>query len=181
MLILLNSPSNIGDSGHSESLLGDDGTMLDKDLLRVYQKVINHPAHIVDKYGKVLPSAFIPFCEFGLDKSKIGIKIDLFDDFICNAFEPKIHDDQLCYEVDLNRYKDENNLESQLKDGLSFVLDFNKERQWVTFNETEEEAFIYLDTIGLYITRKGCCPRIGEGSAVVNGTVGGVQKLLRGM
>ena len=94
------------------------------------------------------PSAFIPFCEFGLDKSKIGVKIDLFVDYICNAFEPKIHDDQLCYEVDLNRYKDEKNLESQLRDGLSFVLDFNVERQWVASDE-KEIAYIYLDTIGL--------------------------------
>ena len=76
------------------------------------------------------------------------MKIDLFHDYVCNAFEPKIHDNQLCYEVDLNRYKDEQNLERQLRDGLSLVLDFNFERQWVASDE-KEIAYIYLDTIGL--------------------------------
>ena len=33
-------------------------------------------------------------------------------------------------------------------DGLSFVLDFNVERQWVASDE-KEIAYIYLDTIGL--------------------------------
>ena len=103
----------------------------------MFHTLSNHPVHIFGN-GRLSPSAFIPFCEFGLDKSKIGVKIDLFVDYVCNAFEPKIHDNQLCYEVDLNRYKDEKNLERQLRDGLSIVLDFNVERQWVASDEKEQ-------------------------------------------
>ena len=42
--------------------------------------------------------------------------------------------DQLCYEVDLNKYKNYDNIEQQLKLGFVFFMDYNEDRQ-VTFNQ----------------------------------------------
>ena len=54
----------------------------------------------------MLPTALIPFCEFGGSISAIGAKIDQLDVPVCNSFRPKILRDQLCYTVDPNKYKD---------------------------------------------------------------------------
>ena len=100
--------------------------------------------------------------------SAMGVKTQQFNVPVCNAFQAKIMNDQLCYEVDLNRFSDSNNIEKELDIGFSFLLDYNEDRQ-VTFDQDykEEEselelslgnsvvasdqskhAFIYLDTIG---------------------------------
>ena len=97
--------------------------------------------------------------------SSMGIKIASFDLPVCNSFQAKILNDQLCYEVDLNKYSNKDNIEGELKSGFNFLMDYNEDRQ-VTFDkdvstvkedslvsslvESHEEhnAFIYLNTIG---------------------------------
>ena len=93
------------------------------------QKVNNHPVHILNKNGDLSPSSFIPFCSFGEDL--IGAEIKGFDVPVCNIFKPKNHNDQLCYETDLQELKDNNNknLMKQLEIGLTLILDYNEERQ----------------------------------------------------
>ena len=94
---------------------------------------------------------------------------------VCNSFQARTLNDQICYEVDLDRFSNENNIEMQLKLGLIFIMDYNEDRQ-VTFHqnyfrkkkdsfplsivesEQDEYALIYLDTIGehflfIYIRR----------------------------
>ena len=89
---------------------------------------------------------------------KMGTLIDGIDVPVCNSFIPKNHDKQLCYEVDLNRYRNISNLEKQLRSGLVLLLDFNEMRQLDEspsiemhknmFSEDEENSFtIHLDTI----------------------------------
>ena len=125
--------------------------------------IINHPVHILTKDNKLSPSAFIPFCDFGGNMSAMGIKIDQFDVPVCNSFQAKILNDQLCYEVDLNKFSV--NIERELKTGFTFVMDYNVDRQ-ISFKEMIPakkhfslgnivaksdnfyHAFIYLDTIG---------------------------------
>ena len=103
--------------------------------------------------------------------STVGVKIDQFVDPVCNSFQAKIQNDQLCYEVDLDKIVKEKNIdvEKALKSGLSFVLDYNEDRQLKTFNDAtyvaedsgwlnnfnpnaemdkDQHALIYLDTIG---------------------------------
>ena len=130
---------------------------------------INHPVHIVKDDGLSLsPSAFIPFCEFGGEMSAMGVKIDQFNVPVCNSFQEKILNDQLCYEVDLEIFKDSDNLDMQLKLGLVFIMDYNEDKQIALENSNnnkgeegdrsvgetidgsteEEKAFIYLNTIG---------------------------------
>ena len=129
------------------------------------KKYINHPVHIINEKANLSPSAFIPFCEFGGIMTAMGVKIEGFHIPVCNTFQAKIFNDQLCYEVDLNKFKNENNIKNQLKLGLSFLMDYNKDRQ-ITLNQTYEklmedglvrrimnfndnqQAFIYLNTIG---------------------------------
>ena len=100
--------------------------------------------------------------------SAMGVKIDQFDVPVCNSFQAKIQNDQLCYEVDLNRFVDAENLGSQLKLGFNIIMDYNEDRQIVfddqvsqskdinlakriVESEQEEHAFIYLNTIGKLI------------------------------
>ena len=126
---------------------------------------MNHPVHIITEDDQMSPSSFIPYCEFGGDTSAVGVKIDNFDFPVCKSFQAKVLNDQLCYEVDLNRFTNPNNKERELKLGFNFIMDFNEDRQ-VTFdkdlfkwNETGwanniaesnsmQNALIYLNTIG---------------------------------
>ena len=96
--------------------------------------------------------------------SSVGVKIDQFDIPVCNSFQATILNDQLCYEVDLDRFSNQENIENELKLGFTFLLDYNEDRQ-VTFDQNtlrkkhslarsvaetdqDQHAFIYLDTIG---------------------------------
>ena len=128
----------------------------------------NHPVHIINKNGDLSTSAFIPFCEFGGEMSTMGKKIDAFSEPVCASFEPRNLNDQLCYVVDLEKFKDPNNIESQLKLGFAFILDYNEDRQVVTnamSNESQgksgligklvetfdSHASIFLNTVGMSI------------------------------
>ena len=66
--------------------------------------VTRHPVHVLNNEGRLSPSSFIPFCEFGGNMLKMGKKIDHFDVPVCNSFQAKIINDQLCYEVDLKKF-----------------------------------------------------------------------------
>ena len=98
--------------------------------------------------------------------SVVGVKIDQFDDPVCNSFQATVVNDQLCYEVDINRFSNESNIAKELELGFYFLMDYNEDRQ-VTKQSTlsredkrssmaanllesdkNQHAFIYLDTIG---------------------------------
>ena len=99
--------------------------------------------------------------------SSVGIFIDHMNVFLCNSFQAKVLNDQLCYEVDLNRISNKDNIENELKTGFVFIMDYNEDRQ-ATFDDQntlllepdiglasriiqEDEnkhAVIYLETIG---------------------------------
>ena len=70
-------------------------------------QLTNHPPHIVTESGDESPSALIPFCELGQNMQimKHGSRYPLTLP-ICKSFTPKIFYDQLCYEVDVNKYLD---------------------------------------------------------------------------
>ena len=121
----------------------------------------NHPVHILDDNNNLSPSAFIPFCSFGESMESMGIYMDGFDDPICKSFKAKVHNDQLCYEVDLETFKNKENLVRQLKYGLIMILDYNEENQFIVdkeknnkkyenkfVGEEENSVNIYLNTIG---------------------------------
>ena len=78
--------------------------------------------------------------------SLLGRKVDGFQDPVCSAFTRKIVNNQLCYEIDLNRFRDQVNWEESLQSGLSLVIDTNDEydvRKLMTENKnikTEEDV-----------------------------------------
>ena len=47
--------------------------------------------------------------------SSVGVKIDQFDVPVCNSFQAKILNAQLCYEVDLNWLSHKHNIKRELK------------------------------------------------------------------
>ena len=126
----------------------------------MYHISSNHPVHILDldREANISPSSFIPFCAFGNDMNIMGKKVNGFDNPVCDSFEAKIRNDQLCYEVDLEKFKDQKRIKEQLKSGLVLILDYNLERQSETYNpqkviklesedNDEKDVHIYLDTI----------------------------------
>ena len=109
--------------------------------------VNNHPVHIFDENGSLSPTALIPFCSFGGDMRIMGTKSEQYDVPVCNSFKPLIRNDQLCYQIDIEDFKDTKNIENQLKEGLVLILDYNNERQMpkiITGNKTEEKRFYLL-------------------------------------
>ena len=129
--------------------------------------LMNHPVHF-NMDGQMSPSAFIPFCDFGGNMEKMGVKINQFDVPVCNSFQARILNDQLCYEVDLEKFRNNTNIEHELKLGFVFVMDYNEDRQFTflkafekdvdarlsvkLFKEDDNEhASIYLNTIGKYV------------------------------
>ena len=86
--------------------------------------LINHPAHISDTNGL---SAFIPFCSFGT-KLTSGEQLNNFQGQFCSLFTEKIVDGQVCYEADINQFK--NKLvpwDKTLQNGLRLIIDTNDE------------------------------------------------------
>ena len=100
--------------------------------------------------------------------SVVGVKDDQFADPVCNSFQEKVVNDQLCYEVDLNRVSNKSNIAKELELGFYFLMDYNEDRQTrqarkstlaredkksgiaanLLESDQNQHAFIYLDTIG---------------------------------
>ena len=110
-------------------------------------KIFNHPVHIVED-EKFSPSALIPFCQFGDNVTIMGTKVEHFKVPVCNDFQAKILNDQLCYEVNPNKYKEwltPDEFKDGVKKGIEFYVDTNDDRQTSSRNES---FLIYLDTLG---------------------------------
>ena len=97
------------------------------------QSVTTHPVHIIREDGSLSPSALIPFCDFGSNMSAVGVKIDQFSVPVCQSFKPKIIYDQLCYEMDPNKFIDHGKTESErmysTQTGITLIISSNKDRQ----------------------------------------------------
>ena len=155
LVFLLNpSLSNLEKNGNAS---GEINTTHFEDQL--IQQISNHPVHLIDSEGNLSPTALIPFCEFGGSMSSLGVKIKEFDVPICTSFEPVIFKKQLCYQIDVNKYRKGIKKEA----GLALLVDFNEERhlslndeknpvtdkQMITLsNEDSGTDFVYLNTLG---------------------------------
>ena len=121
---------------------------LDKEY---FWDITNHPVHIVQPDNNIsAPSAFIPFCAFGGDWKLLGKKIDqVAVQHVCTSFKPTIYQDQRCYQINLEKYKNINKIEEQLEEGLELILDYNEERQ---HDKVDSSSFkIYLDSISMRV------------------------------
>ena len=86
--------------------------------------MINHPVHISESNTI---SAFIPFCSVGFNVHLAGNEFSNFQVPVCSLFRKKIYSGHVCYEADLNQYKEELNWKKVLKEGLSLIIDTNDE------------------------------------------------------
>ena len=131
----------------------------------------NHPVHIGHGQNSS-PSAFIPFCSFAGNISIMGENNPNFSTPVCNKFKPRVLKGRLCYQVDVNEFKDEVGSEKLRTHGLVFMMDYNEERTGLDTNteiETsvekgfvdmlvkdrrKEDAMIYIETLGMqnYLT-----------------------------
>ena len=92
------------------------------------QRITSHPVHLVDDEGNFNPTALVPFCSISDNFSVMGVKIDQFDVPICNSFRPKIVRDQLCYTVDLNKFRQRNKFKERIS--FTFYIDYNEDREF---------------------------------------------------
>ena len=83
--------------------------------------------------------------------SVMGVKIDQLDFPLCNSFRPKILNDQLCYTVDPNKYKDRIDLKDDRS--LTLFIDYNEDREYGKIKEDTEEHSVIIETIGSKIAR----------------------------
>ena len=114
-------------------------------------RVTNHPVHMIDSSGSLSPSAFIPFCSFGGDFDALGTNYSNFKVPICNSFQATIKDEQICYDLHLEKYKNELDLVKQLQEGLELYLDYNEDKQLTVENKKENAAHVYIDTISMMV------------------------------
>ena len=59
-------------------------------------------------------------------------------------------DDQLCYKVDLNNYLTGENVEENLKSGLSLLVDYNEDRQIIPKMKQSQENANFAGKIGIH-------------------------------
>ena len=103
--------------------------------------------------------------------SSLGIKIKEFNVPVCNSFVPQIFHNQICYQIDLEDYRDNLNIETQLRKGLVFIMDYNEDRQVFDYHEetlllsglfdridetiVDSDSVMFLSTLGKGIKHKG--------------------------
>ena len=71
---------------------------------------------------------------------------------MCNSFRPRVLNDKLCYEVDVNEMIDKSVVQKELKIGLMFMIDHNEDRQ--VFSTEEQNDHDYLHQLGKYNKHK---------------------------
>ena len=129
--------------------------------------ISNHPVHIMNGPNSFSPSSFIPFCSFGGNMSVMGETVPNFGIPVCNKFKPTILKGQLCYQVDINQVKNQVDRNKMMSHGLVFMMDYNTDRNGLdlssdflanvhqdlfdmqTVNTNNEEAMIYIETLGI--------------------------------
>ena len=84
--------------------------------------MINHPVHVD---GSSRLAAFIPFCFFG--DGLVGREISDFQAPVCAQFRERTVRGQLCYEADLNMYRQSGRWGEATQTGFSFIVDTAEE------------------------------------------------------
>ena len=72
---------------------------------------------------------------------------DKLNTTVCNIFKETMVDGQLCYQADVDRFRDKVDMEKIVTKGLFFVLDYNENRM-VDVGSYEDDGVILIGTIG---------------------------------
>ena len=99
--------------------------------------------------------------------SVMGENISNFSIPVCNKFKPTVVEGRLCYQVDVNEFKDQVDAEKLMSHGLVMILDYNEDRMGLKtiyenktlqikdlgdMNKADEKknaAKIYIETLGI--------------------------------
>ena len=79
----------------------------------------------------------------------LGIKVDDFGVPVCNSFKAKILEDQLCYSVDPNHYRNLLDKKNDLE--LTLYINYNEDREFHLSLEEEDlrnDRSVIAETIG---------------------------------
>ena len=68
----------------------------------------------------------------------VSEKVPEFDLPVCRSFTKTVIDGQLCYELEVDKFFAGHKKYQQLVKGLTFVLDYNEDRNLVRFREAEK-------------------------------------------
>ena len=104
--------------------------------LEYNQKLVNHPVHVDTG---TFPSAFIPFCGLGKKMFLMGEKFANLS--FCSAFRGEILNNQLCYQIDVNQFKEKMDQREAAEYGLFILIDTNDEYDTKKFynNQTDHQ------------------------------------------
>ena len=114
-------------------------------------KKLKHPVHIIADDGQRSPTALIPFCQVANNFSLfLEEKVNHYDVPYCHIFKPKIVGDQLCYEVNPNKYKDYM-IESD-EYSLRLFINYNEDRKIISNIDLNDKELEYsTETVPLII------------------------------
>ena len=128
------------------------------DAKEVSRELSLHPIHLTrDKQGNLPPSALIPYCSYQGESTLLGKVIPEVDGFeTCDRFEPTVLEGQLCFSIDVAKYREEPTKKGKAK-GLFLMLDPNPYKpntiKNVEISRTEDQTFrVYIHTLAQYST-----------------------------
>ena len=81
------------------------------------ERLVNHPVHV---NKEKLPSALIPYCAVG---EFIGKKMSEFDVRVCDMFQEKVVNGQVCYEAEVNALRKHGDWKLAVERGLVLIVD----------------------------------------------------------
>ena len=116
-------------------------------------EIISHPVHIIDNREIFYPTAFIPFCSVFGSMEATGEKIDNFSLPVCTSFKKTIRNGQLCYQIDVNRFIENDTMTKLQKAGLSILVDVNTEYERIDIS-SRDEVKIFQDFTEEFIRKK---------------------------
>jgi hypothetical protein len=105
-----------------------------------------HPPHLLDSQGRQtgVPAALIPFCAYSSQMAITGEYIDGLDFPVCNKFQPKVLDGQLCYSLSVSSIipPQEKKTQPGKKNGIFFAIDIEEDSSSVSNNEFREKGIL---------------------------------------
>ena len=82
--------------------------------------------------------------------SLLGVDNSNFRFPVCSAFRKKIVDGALCYQININNFKKSFTV-SELKRGLTFLLDYNEDRQLSENTGTPHQMTKYNNMVNKFV------------------------------
>ena len=115
-----------------------------------------HPVHLTpDDEGNLPPSAFVPFCSYHGARSLLGSQSHIIEkETLCDKFESKILDGQLCYSLDVAKMIGKT--KTGRANGLFLLLDPNPYQLNITEENvpsSKDQSFkVIVHTLAQYTT-----------------------------